>query len=397
MTQQYLSNYEPSWREYLQGLAMEGVGMLGAGTDTQRRAYRDAGKILDIIPGVGDATAANEAYRDFRVGNYGDAAIGGASAAIGLIPGIGDASGQAVKQLQNLLGPTGIPYVAKSVPGDLPIHPDVMRGVDQPYIPGLSLNVTPLERMYHGTNTRSAYDQPHGGLYDEGLHLTRSPGVAAFYSTNLTSKNPELIDQVARGEVPASVLAGPRTYPMLVDPGNVYRGLIDPNKWNNPQDVADIFGDYYADFDEDYLLQAFPEFKDWPAIYDDMLMKRTPVIEAFKKRGYDSIEYSHIDPFMDDEYAREPTGHALMLFDATRAVPEYSAAGQKAGRVRGILAPNDIYDNSLDEAYGPEGFMNPTRLTPEALLEWTYDPRSIDPRDITKQVPHSWEKWSTIP
>lgn len=64
-----LSAGNPSWTDQLAGGFSNIVGMLGAPAQGQRNAYDFAQKGAGLIPGVGQALSANDAYRSFKGGD----------------------------------------------------------------------------------------------------------------------------------------------------------------------------------------------------------------------------------------------------------------------------------------------------------------------------------------
>lgn len=86
-----LRAWNPSWRDRLSWAAGNAAGLFGIGRYGQQDVADRVGDVVDFIPGVGDALAVNDAWRDFGAGNYGGAALGAGLAAVGLVPGVGDA------------------------------------------------------------------------------------------------------------------------------------------------------------------------------------------------------------------------------------------------------------------------------------------------------------------
>ena len=117
----------PSWGDRLAGGFSNAMGMLGATPQGQRNAYDVAQKGVGLIPGVGNAVAGNQAYRDFSEGNWGHGILNAAAAVP--IPGAGmlrGAEGE-VPKLADLLAreaePVGGKVITdKGVPGILSYH-----------------------------------------------------------------------------------------------------------------------------------------------------------------------------------------------------------------------------------------------------------------------------------
>lgn len=96
-----LRQYNPTLRERVEGGIYDIGGLLGADprSTLMRNIAGSAGGLLDFIPGVGDYVGGEEAYRDYKSGDYYNAGIGAAATAAGLVPGIGDAAGKLIRQL----------------------------------------------------------------------------------------------------------------------------------------------------------------------------------------------------------------------------------------------------------------------------------------------------------
>lgn len=96
-----LSAYEPSLRDNLAWMLSDLVGGDRGTTNYINDKVRGA---ADFIPGVGDAVGFDEAKRDFDAGNYGQAAFGAATSAVGSIPGAGDLAAAGIKGAGSALG-----------------------------------------------------------------------------------------------------------------------------------------------------------------------------------------------------------------------------------------------------------------------------------------------------
>lgn len=85
-----LRSYSPSLRQRLGNLvydAYRGAGMPGTGDNVRNTL----GNLIDFVPIAGDAVGINDASRDIQAGNYGRGIAGIGLAALGLMPGVGDA------------------------------------------------------------------------------------------------------------------------------------------------------------------------------------------------------------------------------------------------------------------------------------------------------------------
>lgn len=84
-----LSAYKPSWRDQIAWAMSDAFG----GGDRSKTNYinEKVRGAVDMVPFVGDAVSANDAVRSYEAGNYGQAALEGGTAALGAVPGLGDA------------------------------------------------------------------------------------------------------------------------------------------------------------------------------------------------------------------------------------------------------------------------------------------------------------------
>lgn len=92
-----LRPYKPSLRERLAMALMDTSAKLGAGRYAQQDIDKRTRQVLDFIPGVGDAVAADDARHSWQQGDKLGAAINAVAAALGVVPGVGDVAGKALK------------------------------------------------------------------------------------------------------------------------------------------------------------------------------------------------------------------------------------------------------------------------------------------------------------
>jgi hypothetical protein len=242
---------------------------------------------------------------------------------------------------------------------------------------GVSLNSYPkVERMFHATNRRHPYDQPIGDISDVGLHLSPSPNVTDFYALTQATRDTDMLAAERRGELPPGIsLAGPRTYPLLVDAGNKFKDFpVDAGHWNNPKDVAT----------QAYMMQ--PDLDSVPDLRKvlDAMGKGAPVATAFKDLGYDSVLYPHHNFW----YPRGDQEDALMLWDPSRVIPEYSTLGGKVKQVRGVLDPKIQSDapGDMEEFLGD---INSSTIDPHEAMKTLWDPT---PDNLTQEIMSlNWE------
>lgn len=93
-----MQGYDPSLRERIGWGAGNLFGSIGADKHLQRYAADKIGGVVDLVPGVGDVVGVDDAYQDYKSGNLGMAAAGLGLAAVGAIPGVGDAAAKAGKK-----------------------------------------------------------------------------------------------------------------------------------------------------------------------------------------------------------------------------------------------------------------------------------------------------------
>lgn len=185
--------------------------------------------------------------------------------------------------------------------------------------PELTLNKDPMRRMLHITSSKVPYAQPAAGLRDTGLHLTDNPTLDTYYGF-LPDETPY---------VPGTSMAGPRAYPMLVDPGKTLQFNADAIDWTNPDKIIQQMRNA---FDQRGVEMNLYDYSD---IIDDLSRGKT-FGESVQNKGYQSVEYPHFSP--TSPYNPDHSIYTgLMLFDPTRAVPEWTEAGQRLAKDRGVI------------------------------------------------------------
>jgi len=127
-----MRSYTPSLRERVGNFFYDNkIGMDPAHT---RRVVQGA---ADFVPGVGDAIGVDDAVRDYQAGNYGMAAAGGALAAAGMIPVVGDAVAAGGRKALNAAEAAGSPYrISTRLPtavkaAEDPNKGDLLVGIDE--------------------------------------------------------------------------------------------------------------------------------------------------------------------------------------------------------------------------------------------------------------------------
>lgn len=85
-----LRAYNPSLRDQIAWAIAGGAEKLGAPPHRQRWVAEKVGGLVDFVPGLGEATGLDDAWRDAEAGNYGSAAANLGLTAIGAVPGVGD-------------------------------------------------------------------------------------------------------------------------------------------------------------------------------------------------------------------------------------------------------------------------------------------------------------------
>lgn len=103
-----LRNWQPGWIDRARHTAQGMLAPLFGGDERAAMAYVDdkVKPTLEYMPGVGDAMAAAEARDEFAKGNYGMGGLLAAGAAVGLVPGVGDAVQKGVKKGINIVRKT---------------------------------------------------------------------------------------------------------------------------------------------------------------------------------------------------------------------------------------------------------------------------------------------------
>lgn len=368
-----LTSYEPSLRDRLAWF----VGDMFGDNRTMRNWAQDRVRTgVDFVPVVGDAVGFDDAKADFDAGNYGQAAVGAGLSAVGSVPGVGDLAAAGLKAGGSALGAAFGPMSKK------------------------------WHEMYHASASPKYFERPKGGLGDAGLHVTRHPAINSAYFG-------------VTGEHELSDVVGGRVYPLLVDPGNVYKGPrhvkeegilgqrvnnipADAFEWGRPFSVARAIKESHV---EPYPFKkpGFPSNEDladakWKPyvdedtrnIVDDLYSageetNHNAVQDAFTKRGYDSILYSHHDAFDDDLRS------AMMLFDDNRAIPKFSNRGLEITRsgnyspaVRRTPDEFNFQMDELGEALSDGFYDEPELLDPgnwealnETLSEYAKDPDKL--------------------
>lgn len=120
--------FDDSWRDQWSQSVGNTAGILGFNPNRTASTTR---RVIDFVPGVGDAISLNDAKRDFDAGNYGSAALNAGTGILGLLPGGGDAAVAGGKGLLAMLAPmakkniTNTAWVFKDVKH---VHPRMERG-----------------------------------------------------------------------------------------------------------------------------------------------------------------------------------------------------------------------------------------------------------------------------
>jgi hypothetical protein len=241
------------------------------------------------------------------------------------------------------------------------VHPDIWNAAFGEPLPE---GYAPLYRGFHGSNSRTPFDRPVGGLRDIGVSMSSSPDAADFHSLgryDVLTKGSDYLKEYPIGT------PGIRVYPLLADPGRSFKFPRDTQDWSDPENV------YQKTIkDPNYN----PDQPDMKGVMKD-LRRGHSVDESLRDWGYDSIEYPHINPWhvslrKDFGDTLPFTSKALTVFDPKRVVPEFSEVGQKAVKVRGVLAsePSTKPEATLqdyNDLYGGD------RSTPDEFLEHMFD------------------------
>ena len=247
---------------------------------------------------------------------------------------------------------------------------EVPRGVT---ITAKPKRLEPVRQMYHGTNEKSAFDTLMANQQDLGISLTTTPQVAddyAFYPYR--ESNIEKSKELGQGNVP-----GPRVMPVVVDPGNVYRGFPENNimSWYDPQ-AAD-------------MIRSSPGFDpDFPHIQTilDRMDAGEPLDKILTDLDYHSFEYKIDNPYrVGPNQERGPefgpeSGHAMTVIDPKRVVPQYSPEGQNLIKERGMLAAEKPISMSDQEFYN----LRTSGDTPDEFITRSYDPIKYSENKVDK-------------
>lgn len=94
-----LTAYHPSLRDRIAWGIAGGLGQFGLDKHKQRWTADKIKGLIDFVPGVGEAVGLDDAWNDYQAGNYGLAAAGLGLAAIGAVPGVGDAASNIGRKL----------------------------------------------------------------------------------------------------------------------------------------------------------------------------------------------------------------------------------------------------------------------------------------------------------
>lgn len=172
------------------------------------------------------------------------------------------------------------------------IHPDIMS------------NKTPLVRLLHGTADTADFSELNvmPDSRQKAIHLTRNPDVASDYA-GLFAEIPEV---------------KPRVYSVLADPGRTLHSPWGLPNWWDPE--------YFEQVGKH---ENIPDLVKLSTMMDDS----GNVGPLLKPLGYDTFSYGHFIPTL----AKAKEGTAYIFPDASRFVPEWSLAGQKAKQMRGVL------------------------------------------------------------
>jgi hypothetical protein len=180
-------------------------------------------------------------------------------------------------------------------------------------------------------------------------------------------------------------------YPMLVDPGKTFGGI--------PLDTT-----YYRDpLLLNMRLQTTPGFNpDYPDMDKVMsgLGQREPFNRVLQDLGYDSASFPHVNPYhpsLTGHAKNRATGqtelnpdpeknHALLLFDDSRAVPEFSEVGQQIKKARGVLDLAPHYDADPEVASTALGGFGGMAGGPEAFMDEAFDAGKVELEDYIVKV-----------
>ena len=199
---------EPSFRPEDPSLRQRGeraiAGLLG-GEDFGKTDLRQGKKLMqvaDMIPGLGDATAAADVYDDFKAGNNLAGGIGALAAGVGMIPGLGD------------IGAKGITTVGDKFSKALQKAQDGGFDISTPYFHGThagkNLNMVPEEQRLDNPILSEGFTSM-GRPDNSRAYMSNDPRVANTYT--LTSTFQDSLDQVQQ----------PVMYPVFINKSNYIR------------------------------------------------------------------------------------------------------------------------------------------------------------------------------
>ena len=163
-------------------------GLLARNRDQMPLSVQGAQATQDFLPVIGDALALGEAGEALSRGELAAAGLLGAGAAIGLVPGVGDALAKPVMAAGRKLAdaiPSDALYAGRSIAeGD-------MRGVLDAFAPsrpaqGLGADaVKPALRVFHGTDAKINTLDPDFSRTARDLYTTPVRDDAAMYGKNV--------------------------------------------------------------------------------------------------------------------------------------------------------------------------------------------------------------------
>lgn len=254
-----------------------------------------------------------------------------------------------------------VPGILARPPEPTIVHPDILSGTD------------PLYDVYHGTNRRVNYNQPGAGFHDDvGLHVTSSPEVSDYYALNWDTPDTNLLSAEHSGKIPGLSLAGPRSYPLLMDPGKVMDFPGDAYKWT-PENINDSV--------KEALSGGYQEVSPEAEELARMVTGGKGVESAIKELGFDTLKYPHVNPH--EWIASED---AYLLTDPSRVVPKYSTTGQQAAKVRGILAGDKGFVGDTEDMLAELGPLGIARDSPDEFIKDLWNPTPRQLRDEIKKL-----------
>ncbi len=209
-------------------------------------------------------------------------------------------------------------------------------GAKQADFPGVTLTnkPNPLLEVYHGTTSPIIFDRPKADLADSGLSVTTDPAVANPFA--------------GAGSVSFPEISG-RVYPMLADPGNMFKGtdyeVYDTGDWSGGPELAEDLRGNFTRFGK----TVPPEMEGILA----HLEGGATMPEALKANGYDSMEFYH-----GNAYDEESTAH--LFTDPGQVVPRYSPEGMLAAQHNPVIPSNKspavVDDWSINDFNNPANF-----------------------------------------